>query len=98
MDNGLRPAPRCLSGAVTSRTLVRALAVLPLLFLVQLAFLVALGVLVDTFVVRTLLVPGLVHDIGNKVWWPWQRRIPADGAPDGDAGRPTDAVPAVEKA
>jgi RND superfamily putative drug exporter len=53
-----------------------ALAVLPLLFLVQLAFLVALGVIVDTFVVRTLLVPGLVHDVGRASWWPWQRKVP----------------------
>ena len=32
--------------------------------------LVALGVLVDTFVVRSLLVPGLVHDVGPRSWWP----------------------------
>lgn len=99
---GVRRGLTVTGGVITSAGLVLAatfgaLAVLPLLFLVQLALLVALGVLVDTFVVRTLLVPGLVHDIGRKVWWPWQRRLPAEDMADGDAGRPADAVPAVER-
>ena len=62
-------------GVITSAGLVlattfAALGVIPLLFLAQLAFIVALGVLVDTFVVRSLLVPGLVHDVGPRTWWP----------------------------
>lgn len=48
-----------------------ALAVIPILFLVQLAFIVALGVLVDTIIVRSLLVPSLAYDIGSKIWWPF---------------------------
>jgi RND superfamily putative drug exporter len=36
----------------------------------QIAFLVAFGVLLDTFVVRSVLVPALVHDVGPRVWWP----------------------------
>ena len=47
-----------------------ALAVLPILFLVQIAFMVAFGVLLDTMVVRSLLVPALSYDIGPSVWWP----------------------------
>ncbi|MDO5493695.1 MAG: MMPL family transporter, partial [Nesterenkonia sp.] len=47
-----------------------ALAVLPLMFMVQLAFLVALGVFIDTFVVRTLQVPAMGVDIGRRIWWP----------------------------
>ena len=47
-----------------------ALGVIPILFLAQLAVIVALGVLLDTFVVRTLLVPALVLDLGKVVWWP----------------------------
>ncbi|NED66778.1 MMPL family transporter, partial [Streptomyces sp. SID10244] len=47
-----------------------ALAVIPLLFLVQIAFLVAFGVLIDTLIVRSLLVPALTLDIGKRVWWP----------------------------
>ncbi|GAA2819083.1 hypothetical protein GCM10019017_76560 [Streptomyces showdoensis] len=43
---------------------------IPLAFLVQIAFIVAFGVLLDTLVVRSLLVPALVRDIGPAVWWP----------------------------
>ncbi|WP_102194188.1 MMPL family transporter [Microbacterium aurantiacum] len=62
-------------GVITSAGLVlaatfAALSVIPILFLVQLAFIVAFGVLLDTFIVRSLLVPALVHDIGRAVWWP----------------------------
>ena len=57
------------AGVVLAATFA-ALSVLPLMFMVQLAFIVAFGVLLDTFIVRTLLIPGLVTDIGQKVWWP----------------------------
>lgn len=62
-------------GVITSAGIVlaatfAALAVIPILFLAQLAFIVAFGVLLDTIIVRSLLVPALVHDIGNRVWWP----------------------------
>ncbi len=62
-------------GVITSAGLVlaatfAALSIIPILFLVQLAFIVAFGVLLDTFVVRTLLVPALAYDIGRAIWWP----------------------------
>lgn len=68
-------------GVITSAGLVlaatfAALSVIPILFLVQLAFIVAFGVLLDTFVVRSLLVPALTYDIGKAIWWPsklWRR-------------------------
>jgi len=44
--------------------------VIPILFLVQIAFIVAFGVLLDTFVVRSLLVPALSYDLGRVIWWP----------------------------
>ncbi len=47
-----------------------ALAVLPLVFLTQIGFVVAFGVLLDTLVVRSVLVPALVFDIGQRIWWP----------------------------
>ena len=62
-------------GVITSAGIVlaatfAALAVLPILFLAQLAFIVSFGVLVDTFIVRTLLVPAWTFGLGRRVWWP----------------------------
>jgi putative drug exporter of the RND superfamily len=47
-----------------------ALAVLPLVSLTEIGFVVAFGVLLDTFIVRSVIVPALVIDIGRRVWWP----------------------------
>src|SRR5213076_1701254 len=62
-------------GVITSAGIVLAgtfsvLAVLPLVFLTQIGFLIAFGVLLDTFVVRSILVPALVLDLGSKIWLP----------------------------
>ena len=62
-------------GVLTSAGMVlaapfAALGVIPILFLAQIAFIVAFGVLLDTFVVRTLLVPALALDLGKVIWWP----------------------------
>jgi RND superfamily putative drug exporter len=62
-------------GVITSAGLVlastfAALGVIPILFLAQIAFIVAFGVLVDTLVVRSLLVPAVSYDIGRASWWP----------------------------
>jgi RND superfamily putative drug exporter len=47
-----------------------ALAVLPLVVLTQIGFIVAFGVLLDTFIVRSVIVPAAVIDVGDRVWWP----------------------------
>jgi RND superfamily putative drug exporter len=47
-----------------------ALGVVPLVYLRELAIAVALGVLLDTLVVRSLLVPALSADVGRRMWWP----------------------------
>jgi RND superfamily putative drug exporter len=62
-------------GVITSAGVVLAgtftmLATLPLKTLTELGFTIAFGVLLDTFVVRSVLVPALVFDIGPRVWWP----------------------------
>ena len=62
-------------GVITSAGIVLAatfgvLGVLPLVFLAELGFAVAFGVLLDTIVVRSLLVPALVRILGKKIWWP----------------------------
>lgn len=86
-----------LTGAViTSAGVVLAsvfvvLGVLPLVVLTQVGVIVALGVLLDTFVVRTLVVPALFTLVGDKVWWPGNPRT--GDAAAGDTGR-REAVPA----
>ena len=57
------------AGVVLAATF-SALSIIPILFLAQIAFLVAFGVLLDTLVVRSLLVPALSYDIGRRIWWP----------------------------
>jgi RND superfamily putative drug exporter len=74
-------------GVITSAGIVLAgtfsiLASLPLIFLTEIGFVIAFGVLLDTFLVRSVLVPALVFDIGPRVWWPstlalaMERRLP----------------------
>jgi RND superfamily putative drug exporter len=62
-------------GVITSAGLVLAatfavLGSLPLVFLAQLGTAVALGVILDTMIVRSVLVTAINLDLGNKIWWP----------------------------
>ena len=71
-------------GVITSAGVVLAgtflvLAVLPLVALTQLGVTVAVGVLLDTLVVRSILVPALTLDLGERTWWPARTR--AQSAP-----------------
>ncbi|WP_065961465.1 efflux RND transporter permease subunit [Curtobacterium sp. UCD-KPL2560] len=89
-EEALRHGPRegvlrglgATGGVITSAGIVlaatfAALGVIPILFLVQIAFIVAFGVLLDTVVVRSLLVPAVVHDLGRRAWWPSRLSRPA---------------------
>ncbi len=74
------------AGVVLAATFA-ALGVIPIMFLVQLAFIVAFGVLLDTVLVRSLLVPALAYDIGPRIWWPGELCKPElDAAGLRDAG------------
>jgi RND superfamily putative drug exporter len=73
--DGMLHAVTVTGGVITSAGMVLAatfavLAVLPLTFMLQLGLIVAVGVLLDTLVVRTLLVPALGLDVGRRIWWP----------------------------
>jgi putative drug exporter of the RND superfamily len=80
---------------ITSAGLVLAgtfstLAVLPLVFLTEIGFVIAVGILIDTFIVRSLLVPALMLEIGDEIWWPsalasQARREREERAPEGIA-------------
>jgi len=72
-------------GVITSAGIVLAgtfsvLAVLPLVALTQIGVTVALGVLLDTFVVRSVLVPALTFELGERTWWPSVLSRPAGAA------------------
>ena len=58
------------SAGVVLAGVFSVLGVLPLVFLTEIGFVVAFGVLLDTFVVRSVLVPALTFEIGPKVWLP----------------------------
>lgn len=57
------------AGVVLAATFA-ALGIIPILFLAQIAFIVCFGVLLDTLVVRSLLVSAIATDLGRLVWWP----------------------------
>jgi putative drug exporter of the RND superfamily len=62
-------------GVITSAGVVlagtfAALGTLPLVFITEIGFAVAFGVLLDTFVVRSVLVTALNLDVGRWIWWP----------------------------
>ena len=72
---GMTKAVTVTGGVITSAGVVLAatftvLGILPLVALAEIGFTVGFGVLLDTLVVRSILVPALVHAIGPKIWWP----------------------------
>ena len=80
-------------GVITSAGIVLAgtfsvLAVLPLTFLTELGFVVAFGVLLDTFLVRSVLVPAIALTLGDNFWWPSALSAPQPTAGTDQAGQP----------
>lgn len=72
---GMVRAVSATGGVITSAGVVLAavfcvLGVLPLIVLTQIGIIVGLGILLDTFVVRTVLIPALFALIGPRIWWP----------------------------
>ena len=88
-------------GVITSAGLVLAatfavLASLPLVFLVEMAFTVALGVLLDTMIVRSVLVTALNLDLGGRIWWP--SKLDSGSAEAGPPADPSAEAPSPEPA
>ncbi|CAM3202250.1 MMPL family transporter [Nocardioides dubius] len=81
---GMIRALAATGGVITSAGILlaavfAALGVLPLVVLAQLGTVICIGVLLDTLVVRTLLVPATAQILGDRFWWP--RRIPSTPTP-----------------
>ena len=82
-------------GVITSAGIVlagtfAALGTLPLVFITEIGFAVAFGVLLDTFVVRSVLVTALNLDVGRWIWWPsslHRKRDVALGEPEAEAAK-----------
>ena len=100
VDHGTRRAAliglSATGGVITSAGLVLAatfvvLGTLPLTFLTQLGIAVALGVLLDTIIVRSVLVTALNLDLGRRMWWP-SRLAQREDEPE---LAPGEAVPAA---
>ena len=77
-------------GVITSAGVVLAatfsvLAILPLLFLTEIGIVVAFGVLLDTLLVRSVLVPAVMLDAGSRFWWP--SHLDRPGEPEGHRSR-----------
>lgn len=73
-------------GVITSAGIVlaavfAALGVLPLVTLGQLGLIVGVGVIVDTLVVRTVIVPALFALLGDRIWWPQKQSPVSAGEP-----------------
>jgi RND superfamily putative drug exporter len=73
--DGMLSALRVTGGVITSAGVLLAavfavLGVLPLITLTQIGIIVCIGVLLDTLLVRTVLVPALAFMLGERFWWP----------------------------
>ncbi|MEU1756105.1 efflux RND transporter permease subunit [Micromonospora matsumotoense] len=95
--DGMLSALRVTGGVITSAGILLAavfavLGVLPLILLTQIGIIVCLGVLLDTLLVRTVLVPALAFVLGDRFWWPGRIHRDADG--DEVPAAPTPAVAA----
>jgi putative drug exporter of the RND superfamily len=69
------------------------LAMLPITILVELGTVVAFGVLVDTFIVRSMLVPAIITVIGDRSWWPSRLARSAGPAAEATAEAPRPKEP-----
>jgi RND superfamily putative drug exporter len=83
--DGMLSALRVTGGVITSAGVLLAavfavLGILPLITLTQIGIIVCIGVLLDTLLVRTVLVPALAFMLGDRFWWPGRiRRETVDG-------------------
>ena len=103
MGDGVLRALGATGGVITSAGILLAavfavLGVLPLVVLAQIGVVICIGVLLDTLLVRTVLVPAIVRVLGERFWWP--RRVDHAGRhrPDEETGPAAGAAGGAELA
>ena len=94
--DGMLRALAATGGVITSAGILLAavftvLGVLPLVVLAQLGVVIGIGVLLDTLLVRTVLVPAIAVRLGDWFWWP--RRFTEDGTDEDVRPRAAAAAP-----
>ena len=80
LNTAIKDAISVTGGVITSAGLILAgtfsvFMTLPLIDLFQLGFAVAIGVIMDTFITRTVIVPAIVSLLGDKNWWPSKKFV-----------------------
>jgi RND superfamily putative drug exporter len=90
ITEGVRNGVASTGGVLTSAGIILAgtfsvLAILPIVASREIGIVVAIGVLADTFLVRTILLPMLVADLGPRFWWP--TKVPPTLATPGNKPR-----------
>ncbi len=98
--DGMVRAVSATGGVITSAGVVLAavfgvLGVLPLIVLTQLGIIVGFGILLDTFVVRTLVIPALFALVGDRIWWPTVPGSDSGAAPRHARGGDRRSVPGI---
>jgi len=91
--DGMLRALAATGGVITSAGILLAavfavLGVLPLIALAQIGVIVCIGVLLDTLLVRTVIVPALALLTGDRFWWPGKMPAPPVGQKSSNSGAP----------
>ena len=96
VHEGMLRALAATGGVITSAGVLLAavfavLGVLPLVALAQIGVIICIGVLLDTLLVRTILVPAIALTLGEKFWWP--RKVTGEQNESDEPSQPLDAEP-----
>ena len=98
--SGIIRAVRSTGGVITSAGIIFAASMFGLLFgsmsnMVQTGFIIGIGLLIDTFVVRTITVPAMAALIGKANWWPSKPSHATPGTRDTAVSTNTEVVPSA---
>jgi hypothetical protein len=99
--SGIIRAVRSTGGVITSAGIIFAASMFGLLFgsvstMTQIGFIIGMGLLIDTFVVRTITVPAMAAMVGMANWWP-SKATHATDAPDTTESTDTEVAPSAAK-